>query len=344
MPASQKPKLTKICSYCGKEFKTKSRTRKGSSGTFCETKCRVAAKRKRDFLKEIRCIGYLNNPCPNKSKTTAKEKRCPICKPKESRFRAFPNTVIGRQVINTVKRAGSVETFPDVEAIRDFAQLCTARAQFNSIEWGKHQREFSVCHKVPVQHPEVMGLTTGENLFIGISRLNSKAGNRDWGDHARNDSLYAQRNVLKKEYFVKDTTTEPEIMEMLLCKLGPNFLDYLVDAKHPKKDRNKELSDDLCKSGSSPAKVLASEVRRIYGASDPDLASTLIDWANYVEGYHSDSERQCWVREGATGTVFNSDRWEHIQHVFQTGIEFDCDPFYIGYEPIDPDAGWTYSE
>lgn len=334
------PKLNKNCVQCGSAFEAQRRNAK-----YCSDACKQSAARSRKLPPRVKCIGFLDESCPNSSSTNSRLKRCKPCNTKHKRFKSFPFSTIGAQIIRVIQRAKTTETFPDVTSIRDYAELCKTRTKANSIEWGESMREFSICHKVPLAHKEVVGLSTGANLFIGLQSPNVKASNRDYGRSMCDGTLYIERSTLQPESEIDPKTTPQEIMHLLLKRLGAEFLDYVVEANYSPRNTRAEISGNLCKVGDTPANVLGMEVLRHLGEENYELASNLIAWANHEKGHSSDSEKEDDVmvkREGSSKFFFSSSRWERVQYWLQTNMEFDIDPFYIDYEPEGgSETGWV---
>ncbi|MEH6649628.1 MAG: hypothetical protein V7707_06295 [Motiliproteus sp.] len=229
-------------------------------------------------------------------------------------------------MIGIIKRAGTLETFPSVAAIKEFEWLCKTRSRVNSIEAGKANREFSICHKMPLKHPKYVGHTSAANLFLGLTSLNQEAG-QEFGDYDQDTSLYIKRSALKDKYLVKDGTTQAEIMAMLYKRFGNLFLNHIVDVNHPARSKKGGLPEDLDVSGDFVAHVLGASIFTHF-KDDPVSGMQLFTNA-YTESLYYEASGQ---------PFFLAEPWEIVQNYLQTGDAFACEYLEFGYEPVSDGA------
>jgi len=238
-------------------------------------------------------------------------------------------------VIQTIKRAGTIETFPRVQAIGEFEELCRLRARYNTIVDGKPRREFSICHKMPLNHPSMVGVTAGINLFIGLTSLNQTAG-REYGDHIEDSRLYVHRSQLNPNYLVGKDHTQVEIMGLLYRRFGDALLNHIVEVNHPVRNPRATLPDDLNTYGDILPNVLGMSLMDYFGEEGYRSFSQVFEWAYHYSQYTDGG------RNKGGSKRFLPAPWEAVQQYLQTGDEFCCDGFSFEYAlPISEwDSGW----
>jgi hypothetical protein len=120
--ASKKPNALQFnCSNCGNSF-----TPQRSTAKFCSNKCKQAIKNSSKVPKNKNkpkaldlCSGLINSTCPDKKTTASKPARkspykCKSCRAVNSLHNHqnnFLQSTIGVSVIDTIERAGTLETF-----------------------------------------------------------------------------------------------------------------------------------------------------------------------------------------------------------------------------------------
>jgi len=318
----------KPCEHCGKLFTPQRKTAK-----FGSTKCRVSHSRRNGA--KTSCKGYITTPCPDQLQTTAKDGRCRECGKKHRRFKKYPNTPIGAQVISVIRRAKTLETFPSVRSIKEYEEQIKSRSTANGVRGAKVRLVYNVCHKMPVGHPNYVGLSSGENLFVGLSSLNQQAG-RELSEYLYdNQNLYIKRSDLRSEYLVNSQTPQSEIMSLLYKRFGETFLNHVVEADHPRKS-SAEISEHL-DNGGDVADVIGTSLMEHFGDEDYETFSRVFSWA-FESSY--DFSNVSFQRNGQLlETSFYLPPWEQVQDFLQTGDYFQCDGFAFGIEPDHPSKG-----
>ncbi|PCJ30874.1 MAG: hypothetical protein COA90_07895 [Gammaproteobacteria bacterium] len=238
------------------------------------------------------------------------------------------------------KRAGSIETFPNIQAIIEYTKLIKQRSKSCSIDDGKAKREYAICHKVPVQNFLVMGFTNSKNLFIGRSDQNAKAGNVLHPDLLEDKSLYLNRSKLDPRYLI-DGMTSKEILVLLYNRFGHDLLNHIVKENHPKRPKKSSaLPCDLNKSGRDIASVLGASIFTHFG-SDTETALKLFSTA-LIESHFIKSISG----NGMSSTLSNRfliGPWIIIQDLLQTGDMFTCKYLQFDYVPLKPTLEyWDY--
>ena len=307
-----------------------------SDAKFCSGSCRKAYNRANptESNELVNCKGYLHHPCPDDKQTSSKEGRCTECKSSHNRFNRYANTTVGSQVINTIKRAGTIETFPTMQSIKDFELLIQVRSKSNSITDGIANKEYSICHKFPLVHSDRVGLTNAANLFLGTSKWNQQAGN-DAGEYINDLTLSINRSDLKPEQLVIKGMTQAGIMNLLYKKFGNLFLNHIVEVNHPKRSRGK-LPVALSTEGRSIVAVLGSSIFSHLGYDSPEamkLFSTAI-----IESTHTKLTTLNTGDYITESTIVEP--WEVVQEYLQTGDVFNCKYLEFDYVPTPPVEFW----
>jgi hypothetical protein len=331
--SSLQPKKTKPCAYCKNNF-----IFARSSAKYCSSSCRKASNDERHNI-SVSCSGYLGKVCPSAKLTKAKKGRCRECEKVSGRFTRYPNSVLGSQVIATCKRAGTIETFVSTESVKQFETMCKLRSQSNTINKGKSEKEYNVCHKVPLNHRDVVGVSSDINLYLGMALANKQAGKK-CGFHIENKRLSIRRSKLNPDYLVEKDTPQNEVMELLYRYLGQSFLEHVVDANYSARNTRSELDTDYTRYGVGIPDVIGASLMEYLGNdgySDFDLA---FEWACYESGYCRvtiDGEHE------VSHVIADIGPWVQIQKYLQTDDVFDCEGFVFGYEPKckpEPDDVW----
>jgi len=322
---TQKPlhQHTKICAQCSESF-----TSKRTDAKHCSNACRKALSRENKIKSNslTLCVGHLHHKCPDSKHTSSKEGRCPDCKRIHNHFRRYPNSKVGFEVVRLIKRAGSLQTFETLEDLIYFERLIKLRSGYTKISGGKVKNDYDICHKLPLVHPEFIGLTSKANLFIGSSLLNQKAQNAnsycpDWEGEEFFHLIHPFE--LDPRFKVDVNQSQKAIMNLMLKYFGSDFLDHVVAAAYQPCNTRAKIPKTYERHAEDLPTVLAQSLRNHFGEEGSEITERLLRWARAESDYS--------VHKGCP--YYDPEPWHAIQNYLQTNDESVCAGFDVSYDP-----------
>jgi hypothetical protein len=218
--------ITKICPECGDNFAAKSKL-----AIYCKRACNEKARRGR---KKVPCSGFEGVSCPVSGTTTSTSGKCTSCRS----LTGYGATRLGQQVYALIKRAGTIETFPDIDSLYQYEMLCVLRTSANSVKDGKPQCEMSINHRVPL-NPRCklfVGMTCRDNLFIGLQSDNATYGNETPSVDGWRQFKIA-KDSLNPDWLVNKETTPTEITMMLWSRFSMDYMIFASYQSRPKRNK-----------------------------------------------------------------------------------------------------------
>jgi len=315
--------MTRLCLECSTVFGGK------SSQKYCSELCRNNAYRSAN---QTLCIGYFStkSKCPDASLTGSDTKRCQPCKSTELYLSRYFRSPKGLHVYNAILNAGTVETFPDLDAIKAFNTLRLYRQNANGLENSRPRKLYEVCHRYPLGHADFVGLTTDANLFVGKRSLNRKAGNRDFPPLDDSPHLYIERKALKRRFKITKNDNRKSIMLKLLKHIGPSLAPYIrsLTPVIPKPVTG-EIAD-FSTTAYNEVRVLADQIDRL--VPDLQINTYLKHWLHGDPGFDG-GDGATVIGVNDQNTVIHSSGVDILQEYFQSGNTDQCPVFDPDYAP-----------
>lgn len=228
--------LSSNCINCGNNF-----THERSTAKFCSNKCKQAvknnskaSKRKKKAIQLDKCAGSTQGTCPNNMTTPSKPMRvspyrCRSCRAVDALYNhqdKFLQSTIGLNVIETVFRAGTVETFQNLQDLDNYVDMLRMRKAYDAT---RKKADFNICHLSPLKGKNTVGLTNAENCVIGQAEVNRKLGNKNIFTQGIEGIHYLNRDTLNPKW--KVAKDEKSKIRGLLVEYFGNDLDIWAKKK-----------------------------------------------------------------------------------------------------------------
>lgn len=191
------------CTHCGAMFKR----RPGGRDT-CNKTCAKAVERQQKAPAQ-----------------TAKQKKI------ARRMERLKECGLGYWLLDQPKRAGTAQTYQGMTAakLRQLHDLYNFhKRRFGWADGGHGKDLFHLCHVQPLNGRDgSTGLTTSENLFVGIAKLNQQQGNKPVNAWAGSSIPASAR---KRKWNVTEDMTQDQVLQKIADFLGSEldtFLDEL---------------------------------------------------------------------------------------------------------------------
>lgn len=189
-------------------------------------------KRKAKKRRVAKCIGNeAGIGCTKEARTEAKEYRCAGCRAINKRLNVrvqFIKSSLFNRVRRLVDRAGTVETFDDVQALDDWFELGKLRNLFSAIE----DTSWHVAHLFPVAGLRGTGKTNRWNCIVAEEVVNKRLSNSEVFTKAVEGVHFIGHEKLDRDLrVVKGLTSNQEVVDKLERHLGKQELYNWLESK-----------------------------------------------------------------------------------------------------------------
>jgi hypothetical protein len=327
--ASKKPNALQCnCSNCGNSF-----TRQRSTAKFCSSKCKQAVKNSRKVLQNKKkkqpkaldlCSGSINSTCPDKKTIARKPTRirpyqCNSCRTVNSLHNHqnnFLQSTIGLSVIDTIARAGTLETFQSLHDLDAYVDMIRLR---NSYDATGPKKLLNICHLSPLKGEYTVGLTSAKNCMIGGAAVNKTWGNKEVFSESVEGTHYLNRDRLNPRWKVSKGETDG-IRSLIIEYFGSDLDSWAKEKKFT--PRGKGIYKPPARKCAATFLIAIKQLfKQASTVLDPDVRHSIsLAWITYQYQYLNYFNEHLEDQHFASIDVLDS-AGEALQRYLMTGNE-----------------------